>query len=322
MPFEAYTEPMPLSLITCADDTGRRLDRILRKALRNMPLSAIHRLLRQGQVLVNDEAAAADYRVQCGQTITLKGMETREWRPGNGENKNPKSLLPAPLSPIFEGEGLLFINKPSGLQVHGKNSLEELVSSYLAEKLPPSLSFKPGPLHRLDRPSSGLITFSTNLEGARIFSSLMRERKIRKNYLALVEGGMEKAELWFDELARNSHKKKTYCDTKTADSKTALTRVRPLMICGKATLILAEIETGRTHQIRAQAAIRGHPLAGDKKYGGSYLGGGFLLHAWRMEFPEKEPAFLPTLPPLIEAPLPENFRKKILELFGKEFCGS
>ena len=73
------------------------------------------------------------------------------------------------------------------------------------------------------------------------------------------------------------------------------------------TLILAEIETGRTHQIRAQAASRGHPLLGDKKYGGKKLRGGFLLHAWRLEFPEES---LAPLPRFIEAPLSKNFKAK------------
>ena len=198
-------------------------------------------------------------------------------------------------------------------------SLEDRVLAYLEPKLPPSLSFKPGPLHRLDRPSSGIVAFSTNLEGARLFSSLMRERKIKKSYLALVTGTIEKAELWADDLVRDREMKKTFIgrpspDGIGAEGKTALTKVVPLLKSPACTLILAEIETGRTHQIRAQAAAHGHPLLGDKKYSGSaqknqYSAGGFLLHAWRMEFGEGTP-----FPPVIEAPLPERFCRKIEEL--------
>jgi len=149
----------------------------------------------------------------------------------------------------------------------------------------------------------------------------MRERKIRKLYLAIVQGAIEKEELWSDELSRDAESKKTFVEkgTKNESSKAALTRIKPLIGNGVSTLILADIETGRTHQIRAQAAVRGHPLLGDRKYGGADLRGGFLLHAWRMEFPVGSSDYLAALPPFIEAPLPENFQRKIFQLFGKSF---
>lgn len=331
MPAEAYTIAMPLSLTTGEGDGGRRLDRVLRKALPDMPLSAIHRLLRQGHVLVNGEAAFADFRIQPGQVITLSDMASVPLKAPNAKARRRED---PGLEILFEGEGLIFLNKPAGLQVHGRHSLEELVRSYLVPKLPPSLSFKPGPLHRLDRPTSGVIAFSSGINGARFFSALLRERKIKKQYIAIVEGVIEKAETWQEELVRDSRRKKTFTpDSVKAEAqfraaKTAITRVTPLMKSKRATLILAEIETGITHQIRAQAASRGHPLLGDIKYGGGSPqggpaaaghGGAFLLHAWRMEFPENARDCFPALPLLIEAPLPENFQGKILKLFGQNF---
>ena len=310
MPRQAYTAPMPLTMIAAKDDDGRRLDRILRKALPYLPLSAIHRMLRQDIVLVNDKPAAGARRILEGEVILVKDITNTPSIPGRPCEIKFGTRFPEIL---YEGEGLLFLNKPSGLSVHGKNSLEDLVHVYLEPKLPPSLSFKPGPLHRLDKPSSGLITFSTNIDGARGFSVLMRERKIKKQYLAIVEGLIEKTEFWRDELVRDGIQKKTFTpeNAETEGSKSAITRVKPLMKNRDLTLILAEIETGRTHQIRAQAAARRHPLLGDKKYGGVAKRGGFFLHAWRLE--------IPTIPHLIEAPLPENFQNKIRELFGQEF---
>jgi 23S rRNA pseudouridine955/2504/2580 synthase len=317
---------MLISLTSAKDDDGRRLDRILRKALPDLPLSAIHRLLRQGLVYVNGDPASATYRVLCGQTITVNGNTCANPSQSAPLRSSEVKINHKPLEIIFEGGGLLFLNKPAGLVVHGRGSLEELVRSYMALRLPPSLSFKPGPLHRLDRPSSGLIVFSTNIEGARFFSAMMRERKIKKEYLAIVEGTIEKTEVWQDGLVRDAHQKKTFTDeiTKNKGSKMALTRVKPLMANEKCSLILAEIETGRTHQIRSQADARGHPLLGDKKYGGKGLRGGFLLHAWRLEFPEEVYSCglsIPSLafPSLIEAPLPKHFKEKIRELFGEDF---
>ena len=344
---------MTLSLTAALDDNGRRLDRILRKALRETALSAIHRLLRQGRVCVDGKTAGAGLRIQAGQIITVEsdlpakvtGPQPAEALP-RGATTPHSGKLPEIL---FEGAGLLVLNKPAGLEVHGKGSLEDQVRSYLKPKIPPSLSFRPGPLHRLDKPSSGIIVYSTNLEGARFFSALIKERKIKKFYLALVQGIVENAEIWRDELIRDKSRQKTFTadlgammveagrpsdDSGPAAGKDALTRVKPLAGNNNCTLILAEIETGRTHQIRVQAASRGHPLLGDRKYGakpfppdGTFRS--FLLHAWRLEFPTLKfsgeiPAALnrtsPPLPNQIEAPLPGYFKSKIRELLRKDIA--
>ena len=313
---------MHLCLTATQDDDGRRLDRVLRKVLRKTPLSAIHRMLRKGLIRVDGLSSGAAYRVRAGQTITVPSLD-----PALPQQETlRRSLdycLPQPaLEILFEGEGLLILNKAAGLLVHGRGSLEEQVLSYL--KLSPSLSFRSGPLHRLDRPTSGLLVFSTNLNGARFFSAMMRERKIKKQYLAIVEGIIKENEIWQDKLVRDKILKKTFVlqhgsfNAKPVlpdKAKTAMTRVRPLLSNTVSTLILAEIETGRIHQIRSQAASYGHPLLGDRKYGGAPFHGdmdykeSFLLHAWRMEFPSPLPRF-------IEAPLPEKFREKIYGYYG------
>jgi 23S rRNA pseudouridine955/2504/2580 synthase len=300
---------MPLNLIAGADDSGRRLDRVLRKALRQTPLSVIHRMLRQGLVLVDGRKAGPDRRVLAGETITVPVTEGAEPEREKNTHDMPEIL--------FEGSGLLILNKPAGLSVHGRESIDSTVQSYLVPKLRPSLSFKPGPLHRLDRPSSGVLVFSTSLEGARRFSAMMREGKIKKQYLAIVEGCVEGAEVWEDELFRDSKIKKTFTgssgenNTNHVKGKPALTRVKVIIGNKDYSLVLFEIETGRTHQIRTQAASRRHPLLGDKKYGGGPLSGCFLLHAWRLYMP-------PPFPPMVEAPLPENFQNKINKIFGTD----
>jgi len=283
------------------NDKGRRLDRILRKALPDHPLPLLHRLLRQGQVLVNGKPAKARDRLNDGDRIKI---------PLTKEDKKPPVLnrpLPSP-DILWQGLGLLAVNKPAGLSVHGKDSLDTMVRSFLAEKLPPSLSFKPGPLHRLDKPSSGIVVFSSSIEGARLFSSILQQRKARKTYLAIVEGIVEKEEILEDRLVRDKDKKKTFVSHKnTEKGKNAVTVIKSISVSGGCSLITAEIATGRTHQIRAQAASRGHPLLGDRKYG-SKKAESFFLHAWKMEFSDI----------YIEAPLPDEFYKKIEELFGKK----
>jgi 23S rRNA pseudouridine955/2504/2580 synthase len=218
--------------------------------------------------------------------------------------------------PLWEGAGLLILNKPAGIPVHGPGSLEIQVRSYLAGQLPPSLSFKPGPLHRLDQPTSGIIVFSRSIEGARYFSALLREGRLTKRYLALVDGNLEAPTVWEDMLIRDTRREKTFVTSSTrgraAGAKEAGTRVIPLASTSRYSLIMAELATGRTHQIRAQAAFHGHPLAGDRKYGGSFQPGGFLLHAAELAFPPDAP---PEVPCVIKAPLPAPFSTRLQEVF-------
>ena len=306
--------PTGMELRTGENDSGRRLDRVLRKALQNHPLPLLYRLLRQGLVLVNGKPAKAQDRVTAGALISIPSLENRVSSPA----PPPAGRLQKPPDILWQGSGLLAVNKPSGLSVHGPDSLDTIVRSYLADTLPASLSFKPGPLHRLDKPTSGVIVFSTSIEGARNFSRLMLEQKILKTYLALVEGRIEKEEIWQDELVRDKNLKKTFVAAPLSggeknNAKAALTRVRPCAANGSYTLVTAEISTGRTHQIRAQAGAHGHPLAGDRKYGGHVLHTGqdrtgFFLHAWKLELPDIS----------IEAPLPPAFRKLIAAMFDSE----
>ena len=310
-------------LKTGVNDNERRIDRILRKALPDYPLSLIHRLLRQGKILVDGRPAQAQDRIPSGAEIMIPDAPGRS--APHSPSPTPHSLLPTPHI-LWQDSNLLILNKPAGLAVHGQKSLDTLVQRYLAGRLSrpenASLSFKPGPLHRLDKPSSGAIAFSMSLAGARDFSSRMREGKIRKQYLAVVDGRLAQREIWSDGLARDKARKKTsVVQNDAAADMAALTTVLPLAVSiapytDRFTLIAAEIHTGRTHQIRVQAAAHGHPLMGDKKYGSrtnapvhddTARAGNFFLHAWKLKIDENTG---------VSAPLPEAFQSLIKTLFG------
>ncbi|MDR1445554.1 MAG: RluA family pseudouridine synthase [Treponema sp.] len=303
---------------------------ILRKALPGVPLSAIQRLLRQGRVKLDGKRAGPGTRIRPGQSISIPARENED----ASRLAEPSPEVPPPgildiLDILYEDTGLLILNKPAGLASHGKGSLETLVRGYLSPKLSPSLSFKPGPLHRLDKPTSGVIAFPVSLEGARAFSAALRERLLVKQYLALVEGFAGDEEFWEEDLERDResgvsriHKGPAQFLRMSARErrgedlpKRAVTRVRPLVSGRTYSLISAEIETGRTHQIRAQAAFHGHPLAGDRKYSGRAGGRPFFLHAWRLLKTGEAEILLPALPRSITAPLPERFSARIKELF-------
>jgi 23S rRNA pseudouridine955/2504/2580 synthase len=292
------------------DDAERRLDRVVRKLCPNVPLSVIYRLLRTGRILVDGKKAKPHDRIHLNSLISIP------FSASDTVSDKTTRLVQESQSPnvevIAESEHLLALNKPSGMAVHGgKDSLTSWVAAYLTGKLKPSLSFTPGPLHRLDQATSGLIVFSKSLEGARLFTTLFRERSIVKRYLALVDGRVDKEYVWEDSLLRDQNQRKTFAN---AQGKPALTRVFPLAVSARQSLVRAEIFTGRTHQIRAQASLHGHPLSGDKKYGGSSQKNGFLLHASEMEFPSDKPFASEKL----TAQPPQAFQEKIEAIFKRK----
>lgn len=299
------------------DDAGRRVDRILRRYLPKVPLSGIYRLIRKGLVRLDGTRVTPDTaaslgselwiaRIDLGATSGPVSPETvREGAPQpprtGGTSQNASRL---PYSVLLETPDLLFVLKNPGVPVHGKGSLDALIPQSRAAR--ESLSFRSGPLHRLDRGTSGLIVFSKTLNGARWFTSLVAKREAVKQYYGIMIGTLEGEREWYDE---------------GADGKGMITFVTPLATRSGSrprTLALFRILTGRKHQIRYQCARHGFPLEGDQRYNpaGESVQGGYYLHAWRIAFPEGER--LEEVPSEVTAPLPARFVSRLEELFGKE----
>jgi 23S rRNA pseudouridine955/2504/2580 synthase len=292
------------------NDQGRRIDRIVRKACAELPVSAIYRLLRKGLVLLDGKRAKAESRVASGQIIEIWGIDAPDAPPTPVNSSKTERItgnfaVGREITVLYEGDGILALNKPCGIDA--QQELCGMVRVYLKGKLPPSLSFLPGPLHRLDKGASGVIIFGKSLGGARKFSEILRGGLLQKTYMALLEGVLDAPQVWRDKLAYSNAFRRAMI-TDAAGSKYAETRAAPLEVCGGLTVAKISIVTGRKHQIRAQAAARGFPLYGDGKYGGKNRPP-FFLHACRLDFPEYAP-----FPRSISAPVPADFEKKLLEL--------
>lgn len=267
------------------NDQNRRMDRILRKALPELPLSAIHKLLRKGQVYIDGKPVDASFKPQAGSVLEISSLEVEIQRKADTEKHISIPEL-SPLDILYEHEALLFINKKPGIPVHGKHSLDEAVQGYLKSKLPPSLSFKSGPLHRLDQGTSGIIAFSKNLAGAQRFSEALRQHRLSKWYLAILQGTMTEPVQWNDVLLRDQEQHRSLVSHTASGGKEARTTLYPLFYNPhpqkRFTLVLINLGTGRTHQIRVQAASHGYPLAGDIKYGAKKQAEPWFLHAYAL----------------------------------------
>ena len=265
------------------DDDGKRADRIFRRLLGKMPLSRIYREIRSGFLRINGKKVKEDTRVSEGDTVDIAPI-LMEF----AENEEEKKELAHELNSkafrkriVYEDEDILVVNKKKGELVHSDGTrqftpLDQQVREYLSDIIPDSISFTPGPLHRLDRNTSGIIVFGKSARGAREFSAALQNRLTRKCYVALLDGKLTGVEYWEDHLVRDEGKNTTYV-SKDGKGDLAITIASPFLESGGKTLAQIEIKTGRTHQIRCQASYHHHPLTGDAKYHGSPNREGYYL---------------------------------------------
>ncbi|EGC77132.1 RNA pseudouridylate synthase [Treponema denticola F0402] len=230
------------------DDSGRRLDRVIRKFLGKMPLSGVYSAIRRGKIRVNGKKENGAYLTQKGDEISMDLSLFGLTAPASEDQTNYSISKP---DVLLKTDDLLFINKRSGELVHGEKSLCEAVLKYFPSK-EKSLSFKVGALHRLDKDTSGILAFSQSLKGAQGFSRALQEGKIGKFYIGITEGRPSLSEF------------KSIIDGKEC---LCLIRILDFSKEENLSLVLFNLITGRKHQIRIQCSQFGTPLLNDKKYG-------------------------------------------------------
>ena len=276
------------------DDADRRLDRLLRKLFPDVPLSGLYRAIRTGAVTVNSRRVAPAQRTRQGDMLVVDLAAADGARRPAARRADP--VAPRPLAVVAETGDTLVINKPPGLPMSGRG---DSVLARLGHHVPdaPSLTFHPSPVHQLDRITSGALLVAKTLHGAREWSQRFATRAVDKRYLAVVIGRCE-AGHWRDHMrfdrrraiaARTGHPRSGAAGAAAAVGigREASLRCAPLMYAATDgqhfTLLLVHLETGRRHQIRAQAAWRGHPIDGDGRYGSRSPSGRHpFLHAWQL----------------------------------------
>ncbi len=243
---------------------GQRLDNFLLTQLKGVPKSRVYRIVRKGEVRVNKGRAKVSYRLQQGDVIRIPPVrmadKEAQQRPGD------RTLEVLEQSIIYEDKRLIILNKPSGLAVHGGSGLKFGVIEAMRAQRPNEQQLEL--VHRLDRDTSGCLMIARRRSALRSLHELLRTNGVDKRYLALVAGRWQRDRETVDApLRKNSLQGGERMVRVDPEGKAALTRFRVRERFADATLVEAELMTGRTHQLRVHLAHLGTPILGDDKYG-------------------------------------------------------
>ncbi|UOM35423.1 RluA family pseudouridine synthase [Acuticoccus sp. I52.16.1] len=296
------------------DDEGMRLDRWLRRSFPEVPLGALSKIVRTGQLRVDGARAKLDTRLAAGQSVRLPPQMTMPAPAGSlgGEAAALEAMV------IHRDDHVVVLNKPYGLAVQGGSGLSRHIDGML-EAWRDRKGRKPRLVHRLDRDTTGLLVVALTRSAAAALAESFKGRDAHKTYWALVRGHPVPEEgrisTW---LGRdpNDGEKMAVLPQKTKEAVRATSLYETLDRSGQLSLLRLSPVTGRTHQLRVHCMHMGVPIIGDPKYFNIEnwaLPGGIQnrlhLHARHIELPHPAGGTLS-----VTAPVSPHFRQSLTVL--------
>lgn len=305
-----------MNYIVEKEDTSKRLDVYLSEKNADITRSYIKNLIDEGKVLVNSKKVKSGYKVKFNDSIDVEIVEKQ------AENIVPEDI---PLNIVYEDDDIIIINKEKGMVVHPANgNYTGTVVNSLMNSHKDSLSsingvIRPGIVHRIDKDTSGIIVVAKNDKAHKILADQFKIHSIKRKYIALVKGIIKEDNITIDKPIGRSTKDRKKMAITDKNSRRAVTHISVLkrFYTSNVTLVEAELETGRTHQIRVHMASLHHPLVGDEVYGkrdSKFKVEGQMLHAKYLGFNHpKDGRFVE-----FDSELPEYFSKILASLENKE----
>ena len=308
--------PKTFTFSVLSMDAGKRLDVVLASSISICSRSFLANLIRNGNISVNGKISKPGFKVATGDKIDVFIPESSRLSPVPEKEK---------IDILYEDDHLLAVNKPAGMVVHPapghySGTLVNRILYFYPDIISSGDKLRPGIVHRLDKETSGTLIIAKNEYAYLSLSSQFKKRTIQKNYLAIVNGNIEK-DSGIISLPIGRHvKDRKKMSTKSKKSRIAETRWQVKERLKGATLIDVDLKTGRTHQIRVHCASIGHPVMGDKVYGGKKIKKKLknntpdivrhMLHALSIVFthPKTEKIIM------IESPIPEDMLSIIKKL--------
>lgn len=253
-------------MVTVAEDfTGQRIDNFLMRELKGVPKSKIYNILRRGEVRVNKSRVKPDYKLNGGDIIRIPPVRLPEKAAAMPVSESFSERIRDAI--LYEDAGLIVINKPSGLAVHGGSGVSLGLIESLRQIFPEYRNLEL--VHRLDRDTSGCVMVAKKRSVLKQLHEMLKSKTaIEKRYLAAVAGKWPVRKQQVDApLQKNVLQSGERMVRVELDGKRALTRFSMLARGTGMSLVEARPVTGRTHQIRAHCLHAGHAILGDDKYG-------------------------------------------------------